>query len=149
MIVRSLIAFAAPVALVACATVPDDSSVESEARAFMADYAQDLARGDRAAVANRYDRDGYWRVFDGVRTFRTFAFTREHYATRWTAPRAFAWTDTAYEVTGPDSVVVIGGFDWTTDSEVEHYSYTALLRRRDGQWRIRLEDEAQFGITPR
>ena len=114
----------------------------------MADYAHDLAAGDRAALADRYSRDGNWIVFEGRRMFMSHAAMRERYMTSWEAPAAFAWRDLAYEVTSPASVVVTGNFDWTTPSAVEHYSYTGLLVREEGAWRIRLEDETQFGTTP-
>lgn len=149
---RVALALVAPFALAACATVSaprQDSAIVAEATAFMAAYAVDLKTGDRLALGERYDPDGYWRVFDGVRTFRTHAFTKDHYATRWSPPRDFAWKDLAYDVAGPESVIVVGGFEWTTETEVEHYSYTAFLRKRDGAWRIRLEDETQFEFTAR
>ena len=47
----------------------DDAPVVIEAKTFMAGYADDLLTGDRAAIANRYDRRGAWRV--GLRDYRT------------------------------------------------------------------------------
>lgn len=142
---RKAMVLLAPAALAGCATVsspaPSAAAVEAEARAFMADYAADLREHDREGIAARYDADGAWMIFAGERQFVSAAKLREQYTTRWQGPKTFAWRDLAYEVAGPDSVVVVGGFDWGTDDGVERMSYTGLLRRRAEGWRIRMENE--------
>ena len=67
------------------------------------------------------------------------------YATDWQPPAAFEWRDLAYEVLGPDAVVVTGLFAWTrrTSGAPNVQSYAALLRRHPGGGlRIRVEAEA-------
>ncbi|HEY8614991.1 nuclear transport factor 2 family protein [Phenylobacterium sp.] len=118
--------------------------VVAEAQAFMAGYAQDLVKGDRAALAGRYHRDGTWMSVNGWREFVSHAQMTKDYAERWEGPKAFAWRDLAYEPAGADAVVVTGGFAWTApDGKVQPYAYTALLKRQDGALRIRVEHETQ------
>ena len=122
-------------------SVAAPATIEAEARAFMAAYAEDLREHDREGIAARYDPDGAWMIFDGERGFVTAPELRRSYLEKWRGPESFAWRDLAYEVVGPDSVVVVGGFDWGRGGKVNAMSYTGLLRRRDGALRIRLENE--------
>jgi len=140
-------------ALAGCASIPPAApptvpvaAVEAEARAFMAAYADDLRQHDREGIAARYDPDGAWMIFDGQREFVSAADLRRDYLEIWRGPESFAWRDLAFEVTGPDSVVVVGNFDWGGGGKVNAMSYTGLLRRRDGAWRIRLENEGPVPV---
>jgi hypothetical protein len=121
------------------------ASLVAEAQAFMASYAEDLIAGDRAAIAARYDRTGSWVVGNGRKMFSTAAATEAYYAgSGWSPPERFEWRDLSYEVTGPDSVVVVGTFVWKPkDGTPERIvSYTGLLIRQGGALRIRVEDES-------
>ena len=141
---RNSMVLAAAIALSACVTIPNAPSaaaVEAEARAFMDAYAVDLREHDREGIAARYDANGAWMIFAGEREFVPAAKLREQYLTGWQGPTSFAWRDLAYEVAGPDSVVVVGAFDWGTDRGVRRMSYTGLLRRSGDGWRIRMENE--------
>lgn len=141
---KALIGLTAPFALAACASVPTPpatATIGSEARAFMAAYAADLRAHDREAIAARYHPDGAHMIFDGMREFVSAADLRKSYLEGWTGPKSFAWRDLTYEVTGPDSVVVVGGFDWDDGKAVRKMAYTGLLRRTAGGLRIRLENE--------
>lgn len=116
-----------------------------EAEAFMAAYARDLGRGDRAAVAERYDRRGAWRVGNGEKVFQSWDSIRDFYAgSHWSPPATFAWRNLSYEPLGRDAVVVVGLFDWGVGGGKPPVtvSYTGLLVRRDGALKIRLEDES-------
>jgi hypothetical protein len=142
--------------LLALAPVPATAAVQpsaaeapivAEARAFMAGYGQALLLGDRGAIAERYDREGAWRVGPAKTEFQSWADIDTRYRRRWSAPASFEWRDLAFEPAGPDAVVVVGRFLWWPLSKGERgkpldYSYTALLVRRDGKLRIRVEDEA-------
>ncbi|HEX2076698.1 MAG TPA: DUF4440 domain-containing protein [Longimicrobium sp.] len=115
---------------------------EAEARAFMESYAQDLRTGAREAIAARYDRRGAYRVGGGEKTLEPLDSIRAGYTGRWQPPTAFEWRDLSYEVLGDDAVMVVGRFEWTDQrGRVLPMSYTGLLVRQDGEWRIRLEDE--------
>lgn len=120
-----------------------DPRVVTEARAFMEAYARDLSNADREGIANRYDRRGVIFVFNGNREMAEWDAVREQYLTRWQAPSTFSWGDLVYEPAGRDAVVVNGYFFWTQapGEEPMRFSYTALLLRRDGELRIRLENE--------
>lgn len=121
-----------------------EAPVVAEARAFMAAYARDLIAGDRAAIAARYDRRGYWVMGRGRKLFSTDAETTAYYAgPDWQPPAAFEWRDLSYEPAGPDAVAVVGTFLWTraAGQPPVTVSYTALLVRQDGVLRIRIEDE--------
>ena len=114
----------------------------------MAGYAEELRRKDGSAVAARYHPDGAWRVVDGHQAFYTAAALRERYETKWRGPDHFAWRELAYEVTGSDSVVVIGSFDWSAGGPPGAMTYLAVLRRHDGWLRISHEAETTVRIPP-
>lgn len=112
---------------------------------FMSQYADDLRAGNRVAIAARYDRRGAWRVGDGVAQLDTWDRIAALYASdQWQPPAAFEWRDLAYELAGPESVVVVGRFAWTPAPGQAPlvFSYTALLVMQEGALRIRLEDES-------
>ncbi|HEY0017277.1 MAG TPA: DUF4440 domain-containing protein [Longimicrobium sp.] len=128
--------------------VQRDRDPEAEARAFMESYAQDLRAGARAAIAARYDRRGSYVVGNGRKTLESADSLRAFYASdAWQAPATFEWRDMSYEVLSDDAVMVVGRFEWTDAAgKMLPISYTGLLVRRDGEWRIRLEDES---VSPR
>lgn len=112
----------------------------------MEEYARELLAGDRAAIGARYDRTGAILVRDGRKSFVPHADIVARYAgTGWSPPAAFEWQDLSYEPAGPDAVVVVGRFLWTAaGAEPLLVSYNALLRRQNGELRIRVEDEARI-----
>jgi hypothetical protein len=127
------------------AAQPAEPPVVTEARAFMASYAEVLLAGDRAGISVRYDREGAWLLGNGAKRFETYAQIQAVYAgSQWQPPYRFAWRDLSFEPAGADAVVVAGQFLWTVrdGSEPMVFSYTALLHRQDGVLRIRLEDES-------
>jgi len=126
--------------MLAAAAEPD---VVSEARAFMEAYGRDLAAGERARLAARYDRRGAWILGGGRKAFESHAQITAFYGGKaWTRPAAFAWENLSFEPAGPDAVVVAGQFLWTEAGKAPRLSsYTGLLVRQDGELRIRLEDE--------
>ena len=123
----------------------EQAPIVAEAQAFMNAYADELRRGDRAAIAARYDRGGAWLLGEGEKSFSTWAALQARYAgPQWQPPGSFAWRDLTYLPAGPESVIVIGRFEWglANGRPPLNFSYTAMLVRRDGQLRIRLEDES-------
>ena len=110
----------------------------------MADYAADLAAQDREAIADRYHPDGAYMIFDGDGGLESLAAIRGQYLKSWRGPEAFAWRDLVYEPVGPDAMLVNGRFEWTAGGKVAPISYTALLKRHAGGWRIRMENETQI-----
>lgn len=113
----------------------------TEARQFMDGYARDLARGDRAAIAARYDRTGVFFLVAGGREFVTHEALTKDYRESWTPPTSFAWRDLHFDPVGAEAVVVNGSFAWGTETGERLITYTGFLRRQDGELRIRLEDE--------
>lgn len=128
------------------ATAAAEAPIIAEARAFMARYAEDLTMGNRAAIAARYDPNGAWHVGPARVAMESWDQINRRYRTRWAAPSSFQWRDLAFEVLGPDSVLVVGGFHWWPQKRADRppleYSYTAVLVRRNGELKIRLENEA-------
>jgi len=115
----------------------------AEARAFMETYATDLRTGARERLAERYDPRGAWFVGEGRKELLPPDSIRATYLGRWRPPASFDWQDLSYEAVGPDAVVVTGRFLWgLSPTQRLRYSYTALLLRHDGRFRIRLEDES-------
>ena len=145
----ALLAFAlvpAAAAAQAPATAAAEAPIVAEARAFMQSYAEDLWQGNRAAIAARYDPSGAWHVGPGVAELESWDRIDQRYRRRWSPPASFQWRDLAFEPLGPDTVLVVGGFRWWPQKKADkpplEYSYTGLLVRRNGQLRIRLENEA-------
>lgn len=116
---------------------------EREIREFYDSYAEDLRAGRRAAIADRYDPRGYFRLGNGSKTLVSFEDNKKRYLTRWTPPKAFAWKDLSVEVLLPDAAAVTGLFDWQAAAgDKATISYSALLVKQSGKWRIRIEDES-------
>jgi hypothetical protein len=127
-----------------------DPDPEAEARAFMESYARDLRAGAREAIVARYDARGAYRVGNGQKVLEPLDSIRAVYMGPWQPPATFEWQDLSYEVLSDDAVMVVGRFEWTgADGKRLPLSYTGLLLRRDGQWRIRLEDESVSPLTVR
>ena len=125
----------------------DQVPIDVDAREFMSGYAEDLRRGRRQSIVDRYDRRGAYRVGEGEKNLESWELIRAAYMTQWTPPASFAWRDLSYEPIGNDAVIVVGLFDWgLADGRRLTFSYTGLLVRMDGELRIRLEDES---MSPR
>jgi hypothetical protein len=108
-------------------------------------YARDLLAGDRRAIAARYDRTGSYSLGNGRKEFTAYDSVVARYGgARWSPPASFEWRDLSFEALGPDAVVVAGRFVWgpAAGAPPMTFSYTSLLRRQDGEFRIRLEDES-------
>jgi hypothetical protein len=119
-------------------------AVEREVRGFYDSYAEDLRRHRRELIADRYDPRGIYFLGNGGKTLETFEANKNAYLTKWKGPQSFDWTDLSVEVLSPDAAVVVGRFQWQTDTgEMLNYSYTGLLVKRAGRWRIRVEDESR------
>jgi quercetin dioxygenase-like cupin family protein len=119
------------------------TGAESEIREFFNSYAEDLRlhRGD--AIAARYDSRGYFRMGNGTKTLVSYEDNQKRYLNNWAGPKSFKWKNLSIEVLSPDSAVVTALFDWRIgSSESRLYSYTGLLTKQSGKWRIRLEDES-------
>jgi hypothetical protein len=114
-----------------------------EAQAFMDDYARRLLAGDRAAIAALYDPDGAILIRNGRRTRASHDELVQRYAgAGWRPPADFHWRDLHFEAAGPDSVVVLGEFEWRDASGPPVIgTYHALLRREEGRLFIHIEDE--------
>ena len=123
-----------------------EAPIIAEAREFMRRYGEDLVMGNRAAIAGRYDPAGAWHVGPARVELESWDQINRRYRGRWAPPSSFEWRDLAYEALGPDSVLVVGGFRWWPQKKADRppldYSYTAVLVRRDGALKIRLENEA-------
>ena len=119
------------------------SATERSARDFFDSYAEDLRGHRREAIADRYDRRGVYMVGNGSKSLVPYEQIKERYLTKWAGPKSFSWKDLSVEVLSNESVVVTGLFEWQTSSGTAHnYSYTGLLIKQEGKWRIRLEDES-------
>ena len=82
-------------------------------------------------------------VGNGSKSLVSYEQVKERYLTKWSGPKSFGWKDLSVEVISNESVVVTGLFEWQTVSGTTHnYSYTGLLIKQEGKWRIRLEDES-------
>ena len=141
----AILAFLLAAAPLAAQSPAAEAPIVTEARAFMASYAEALLAGDRAGISGRYDRNGAFFLGNGRKSFDTHArITAQYAGADWQPPHRFEWRDLSYEPAGTDAVVVAGQFLWTPRAGAQPmtFSYTALLHRQDGVLRIRLEDES-------
>ena len=119
------------------------ATTERELKEFYDAYAEDLRQHKAESVANRYDQRGYFSVGNGRKELVSFEDNKRHYLKEWTGPKAFEWRDLSFEILSPTAASVIGIGDWTAASGQKIViSYTALLTKQAGQWRIRVEDES-------
>ncbi len=117
--------------------------VQEEIKQFYDSYAEDLRKHRPEAIANRYDSRGYFSLGNGSKRFISFDENKKRYATQWTGPKRFEWKDLSFEALSPTSAAVAGLFDWTSASgTTDTFSYTAVLTKRSGEWKIRIEDES-------
>ena len=119
-------------------------SAEKELRAFYDAYADDLREHRREAIGERYDRRGVWFLGNGGKRHVSFEDNKKSYATKWRGPRKFDWNDLSFEIIDANSAVAIGKFEWQGERDEKPLtcSYTGLLHRTNGAWRIRVEDES-------
>ena len=115
---------------------------ENELRQFYDSYAEDLRKHRREEIANRYDARGYFSMGNGSKNFVSFEDNKKRYMTQWAGPKSFEWKDLSFEILSPNSAAVTGLFDWTGASGTRTISYTGVLTKQSGQWRIRIEDES-------
>ena len=121
----------------------NDAATEKEIKEFFDSYAEDLRSARREAIANRYDSRGYYRLGNGGKRLVSFADSRDRYLNRWTPPKSFEWKNLSIEVLSPNAAVVVGQFDLQAASgEKWTASYSGLLVKDSGKWRIRVEDES-------
>jgi hypothetical protein len=120
------------------------ADTEQAVRAFYDAYAEDLRQHRRAAIAERYDRRGVYLMGNGRKRLQSYEATKDYYLTKWTGPKSFAWHDLTIEVLSPTVAAVLARFEWqTANGETMTFSYTGVLIRQAGQWRIRVEDESR------
>ena len=121
----------------------DFAVIEREVKEFYDAYAEDLRHHKAEAIANRYDSRGYFSLGNGRKELVSFDENKRHYLKEWAGPKAFEWRDLSYEILSPAAATVVGFGDWTGASgQKTVLSYTALLTKKSGQWRIRVEDES-------
>lgn len=119
------------------------SIVEQELRKFYDEYAEDLRQQRREAIANRYDSRGYFRVGNGSKQLVAFEENRQNYLKRWTGPKTFGWKDLSFEVLTKTAAAVVGVGEWEAVSgQKTTISYSGVLTKTSGQWKIRVEDES-------
>lgn len=125
-------------------TVRSEATILSDAKSFMASYAEDLLAGKRDVIVNRYDARGSYRLGEGRKAFVSPEELKKQYRERWLAPIAMAWRDLSYDVIGREAVLVMGLLDWETSPDNKTtFSYTGLLTYQDGVLKLRLEDESR------
>jgi len=102
-----------------------------------------LHKQRREAIANRYDTRGYFRLGNGNKQLTSFEENRQYYLKSWTGPKMFEWKDLSFEILSKTSAVVVGlGVGESVSGQKRTISYTAMLKKSAGQWRIRVEDES-------
>ena len=147
--ISSIPTIALLVTVIGCSQYPEysEEDITVEVQAFMEEYAAELSARNAEAVAARYSRLGAYRMGHGRKQFNSYDSIRVGYIRRWQgrSQHQFEWRDLSFEVLGPESVLVAGKFEWSRGDSVEalKMSYTGVLIRQDGAWRILLEDESR------
>lgn len=119
------------------------AAAEKKVRLFFDSYAEDLRNHRREAIAERYDRRGAYFLGNSKKEFSSFETIKERYLTKWSGPKSFEWKDLSFEILSPSVVAVLGRFEWqTAEGKTFSFSYTGILTKLDGRWRIRVEDES-------
>ena len=119
------------------------AAAEREVKEFYDAYADDLRQHRAEAIANRYDFRGYFRLGNGGKQLVPFEENKKRYMAGWTGPKSFEWKDLSIEVLSATSAAVVSLFEWQgAGGDKSTFSYTALLTKQNGQWRIRVEDES-------
>lgn len=119
------------------------SSVEQELRKFYDEYAEDLRQQRREAIADRYDSRGYFRLGNGSKQLVAFEDNKQNYLKRWTGPRTFIWKDLSFEIHSKTFASVVGLGEWEAASgQKSVISYSGVLTKTKGKWKIRIEDES-------
>ncbi|MBK6722609.1 MAG: hypothetical protein IPG58_04830 [Acidobacteria bacterium] len=123
---------------------PKMSAAEKEIRAFFDGYAEDLRQHRTEAIADRYDRRGTYLLGNGGKELVSFEDNKRYYTTKWKGPKSFVWKDFSFEIISKTAVVAIGKFEWQGEKDVAPAtcSYSGLLIKTSGKWRIRVEDES-------
>ena len=127
----------------------DFAAQEREVREFYDSYAEDLRQHRREAIVNRYDPRGVFFLGNGKKILVSFEGVKNQYLTKWKGPKSFQWKDLTIEVLSPDAAIVLGRFEWLAAAgEALNFSYTGVLIRHPGGWRIRVEDESTQPVKP-
>jgi len=125
------------------------SETEKSILAFYDSYAEDLRQERREAIANRYDRRGVYLMGNGSKRLQTFEQIKDSYLTKWSGPGSFEWKDLSVDIISKDAAAVVGKFMWTAkDGKAFNFSYTGVLIKHKGEWRIRIEDESMAPPSP-
>jgi hypothetical protein len=116
----------------------DTTGIALEIRTFFNEYGEDLRQHRRESIANRYDTAGYYRLGNGSKAFLSFEQSKNRYLNRWTGPKDFQWKNLSIEMLSSDVALVVGQFDlkWASEDSAT-YSYSGILKKKNGQWRIR------------
>lgn len=131
------------------AVAQDSSTTEKSVLAFYDSYAEDLRQERREAIANRYDRRGAYLMGNGSKRFQTFEQIKKRYVTKWSGPKSFAWKDLSVEMISKKAAAVVAKFEWVTaQGQQLNFSYTGVLIKQNGEWRIRIEDESMAPPKP-
>ena len=86
---------------------------------------------------------------NGSKSLQTFQQIKDRYLTKWSGPKSFEWKDLSVEVLSNGAAVVLARFEWTTSAgQALSFSYTGVLVKRGGKWRIRVEDESTAPPKP-
>ena len=121
----------------------NSAAIEREVREFFDSFAEDLRQHRREAIVNRHDPHGYFKMGNGKKTFRSFEETKNHYLNKWKGPKSFELKDISIEVLSPEAVVAVALLEWQRSTgEIMILSFTGLLIKHSGEWRIRVEDES-------
>lgn len=135
--------------LAACSAAPRSApaprpDLRAEAAELFRRYGLAIATPTRGTIADAYASAGAVRVINGARRVQTRAQLDSSYRGPWTPPEYFAWDALTYDVLGPASVAVSGGFFWKAQGRADtmRYLYAAVLEREPtGRLAIRVEVE--------
>ena len=121
----------------------ESEEIRREVNEFLSSYTKDLVGHKKSELVDRFDPRGYYKLGNGIKRLYSFEDVREWLTNRWAGPESLSFRDVSIEVLSPSAALVAAIMEWGNENgSKEIYSYTGLLIKHEGKWRIRLEDES-------
>jgi ketosteroid isomerase-like protein len=123
----------------------DGAAVVSELNIFMENYADILRKREMEKIADLYYDSGIVISGNGFNEFSSFDSIRSHYLKQPRDPINFKWDEIRIDPLAGDLALITSVFYWNFPDKPDtaKFSYTGLLTKTSGGWKIRHEHESR------